>query len=826
MTTTTRELAVRTNAQAMPSADADLREWIDPAYLRLVQFLSVPAAPGQPAEGLLILAHLCRRAIQPNLFPAHEVPHVARLTFRGIVGLCANSAEQLFGPWPCSRETTLKWLILLEAVTVIYRYRSKGETVVVLPLGQRPSLDLSRLIGQIEAFEKQYSNKKTRALLKRSRARLTQGLAQLDDSGTGAQLLDRPAPLQMQQQLVEQLTRQGLTPTRCAHIAHWFTLGSAAAHAATQFRGEEAVSVPPAQEPGHTGDSSHTRAGRFLAHTGDSPENGGSTMITSTEVEGDSRKVESPGASGIAPISALSAAGDARAQASLEAGRKAVGAVESPGEGDSGRQSNLESFSFLVITSKGSRFDSEEALLAEAERYVRLLDGPLQPNSKWVRGVVHGYRNCLEQEPLIACISLINTLLRLYCPLQGKEDHLRSPRKWFHTSMRKYTDAQDPMPLTDDIRSFVESPYSYEEIAGALSGWFDRNHAMLWRRPCVEDLVAVGLLPEVPLEPAPDSPPYPSPDAPWGEEACLALFDYYRGQPLLEPGLAKHAAQAVPALIGRGEAHWHRFGRFEVESVLIAWLEGDTELRAGLASKGEGDAFPDVWVLAGAMEEAWAIVRRQLLDSGQYVELDDGELLSCDEYAALNARAVAAREEEERRDAYEHSLTYFLHLLQEEVSAYKDAAPATSDAEPEGRSPAKPAREGGEEDAEWSDPVSALEWARPLRNALPRDLYGLEIRMTAQWHCVLVVWALEDPEEDTLTLFNSGQVVQLMEGLQEIAGERAQAAGSVEGERDQAAAVPPSQETPEREQSGRPQAGSHDEASGSQHRPTAWGPDG
>jgi hypothetical protein len=817
MTTTTRELAVQTSAQAMPSVDTELREWIDPAYLRLVQFLSVPAAPGQPAEGLLILAHLCRRAIQPNLFPTHEVPHVARLTFRGIVGLCASSAEQLFGPWPCSRETTLKWLILLEAVTVIYRYRSKGETVVVLPLGSRPALDLSRLVGQIEAYEQRYSNKKTRALLKRSRERLTQGLAQLDDSGTSEQLLDRPAPLQMQQQLISQLTRQGLTPTRCAHIAHWFTLGSAAAHATTQLHGEEAASVPPAQEMDHAGDSSRTRAGRFLAHTGDSQGNGESTMTTSIRVEGDSTLRESPGATGIATRSAASVADEARAQTSREAARRVVSAVESPGAGDSRRQSNLESFSFLVITSRGSRFDSEEALLAEAERYVRLLDGPLQPNSKWTKGVVNGYRNCLEQNPLIACISLINTLLRLYCPLQGKEDHLRSPRKWFHTSMRKYGDAQDPMPLTEDIRSFVESPYSYEEIAEALSGWFDRNHAMLWRRPCVEDLVAVGLLPEVQLEPAPDSPPpYPPPEAPWGDETCLALFDYYRGQPLA-PELASHAAQAVPALIGRGEEHWRRFGRFEVESVLLAWLEGDPEVRARLASGGAGDAFPDVWVLAGAMEEAWAIVRRQLLTSGQYVELDDGELLSCDEYAELYARAVAAREEEERRDAYEHSLTYYLHLLQEEVSAYKDATASPSDAEPE--------VESGEEGAEWSDPVSALEWARPLRQALPRDLYGLEIRMTAQWHCVLVVWSLENPEDDTLTLSNSGQVVQLMEGLQEIAREQTQAPDKEEGEQDQTAILA-ADETGVRDQSGRAQAGTSVEGSSPHHHHTEWGPDG
>lgn len=823
MTTTTRELAVRADSLGAQSAEAFVSEWIDPAYLRLVQFLSVPAAPGQQAEGLLVLAHLCRRAIQPNLFPSTEVPHVARLTFRGIVGLCASSAEKLFGPWPCSRETTLKWLILLEAVTVIYRYRSKGETVVLLPLGQRPTLDLSRLVLQIEAFEEKYSNKKTRALLKRSRERLILCSAQLGE--TGEQLLDRPAPLKMQQQLLSQLTQEGLAPTRCAHIAHWFTLGSAAAPAMTQLRSEEAAlpSVPGRSTVSQTAD-----AGRILTITGDSHGNGGSTMSTSAKVLGDSTTSESPSTAGIATQHAEPRAGDSDAQASREAARRVVNAGDSIAQGDSRRQSNLESLSLLVITFRGSRFESEEALLEEAERYVRLLDGPLPPKSKWTKGVVNGYRNCIEQDPLLASISLVNTLLRLHCPLAGKEDQLRIPRKWFHTSLNKYADALDPMPLTEDIRSFVESPYSYEEIAQALAAWFDLNHASIWRRPCVGDLVAAGLLEEVLVEPGLDGepPPYPSPEALWGPETCLALFDYYRGQPLA-PDLAGRAAQAVAALGGgsEGGVRWCRFERFEVESVLVAWLEGDPELRALLQSTGAGDALPDVWMIAEAMEEAWAIVRQHLLATGQYVELDDGALLSCDEYAALYERVVFAREEEDQRDAYEHSLTYYLRLLQEEISAYKDAPTHPPTPEPEGSETAQQEREGGEAVAEWSDPISALEWARPLRKALPFDLYGLEIRMTAQWHCVLVVWALEKPEDDTLTLYNSGQVVQLIEGLQESAREGAETLVEVEGEQDHAA-MPASDETQARDQTALTQGASRVEVSPQQHHPGEWEPDG
>jgi len=817
MTTITRTLTCPADLADPRGAEAFVREWIDPAYLRLVQFLSAPAAGGQPAEGLFILAHLCRRAIQPNLFPSTEVPHVARLTFRGIVGLCTGSTEQLYGTWPCGRETTLKWLILLEAVTVIYRYRCKGETVVMLPLGRRLPLDLPMLIPQIEAYERKYSNKKTRALLNRSKERIHLCSAAQSATVEGEGLLDRPAPAVLQQQLLSQLGGEGIDPARCAQIARWFTLGSATEPARSHLRREEAVASSTVSRPAD--------AGRILRAVGDSKGTGGRKGATSASAAGDSTTTESPGRDGIAPHHEAGGRDTSLTQGSGEAGRLHDREGDSNGQGDSMPQSNLESPSLSVITLRGSRFESEEALLEEAERYVRLLDGPLPPKSKWTRGVVTGYKNCIEREPLLSAISLINTLLRLHCPLQGKEDPLRIPRKWFHISFNKYADAQDPMPLTEDIRSFVQSPYSYEEIAQALAAWYDRNHASVWRRPCVDDLVAAGLLEEVLVEPAPveEPPPYPSPEDPWGPESCLALFDYYR-EYLLPPELAERAARAVTALVGGGDGprHWCRFDRFEVESVIVAWLEGDPALRELLQGAGAGDAFPDVWVTADAMEAAWDIVRAQLLATGQYVELDDGALLSCDEFAALYERVVSAREEEHQRDAYEHSLTYYLRLLQEEESAYKDAADQPPAAEPVEHGTAQEEPTGGEERAEWRDPESALQWALPLRKALPFDLYGLEIRMTRQWHCVLVVWSRESPEDDTLTLYNSEQVAQLIEGVQESAREREDQKGEVDATAVPAALSGTQEQTTTRET----HLATACEETPLQHRPTEWGPDG
>src|SRR5690348_5333864 len=64
-----------------------VRAHIDPAYLRLVQLVSSPTRPDLHVEGLRILAHLCRRALQLPL-PLNQVTPVAECEFAGIATLC------------------------------------------------------------------------------------------------------------------------------------------------------------------------------------------------------------------------------------------------------------------------------------------------------------------------------------------------------------------------------------------------------------------------------------------------------------------------------------------------------------------------------------------------------------------------------------------------------------------------------------------------------------------------------------------------------------------------------------------------------------------
>jgi hypothetical protein len=69
-----------------------LKEWLDPAYLRLVELVSSPRCPDLHVEGLRILAHLCRRALQRPL-PFQHVIQVAECEFAGVATLCRGEEE-------------------------------------------------------------------------------------------------------------------------------------------------------------------------------------------------------------------------------------------------------------------------------------------------------------------------------------------------------------------------------------------------------------------------------------------------------------------------------------------------------------------------------------------------------------------------------------------------------------------------------------------------------------------------------------------------------------------------------------------------------------
>ena len=264
-----------------------VKEWIDPAYLRVVQLVSSPTRPLLHVEGLRILAHLCRRAVQRPL-PSKTVTPVAECEFAGIAALCRGEEEERYGKWPYSRETTLKWFVLLEALTVIRRFRRKGQTVIQIPLGPREPLNQAQLLGNLDDYASKYTNSKTAELLRRTKADIERYGVPTCDLEPG-DVLDQQALQAVQRQLVEKLQESGLSRATSRKVALWLTGGPLAQIAKDYLHAVRTATTTPSKAiPLPLGDpalAGGTREQRPAAQQGDfaAPSTAGSGRFSDNE---------------------------------------------------------------------------------------------------------------------------------------------------------------------------------------------------------------------------------------------------------------------------------------------------------------------------------------------------------------------------------------------------------------------------------------------------------------------------------------------------------------------------------------------------------------
>src|SRR5436309_6052296 len=111
-------------------------ERIDAAVLNLVSWL-LPNL-------LHFLALLCRRAQEKQLTLFEEVQSIGVITFHGAKDLCHNPAWQ----WSWGYHATQRYLVILDALTVLSRTRSGGVTQVQIPLGPR-TLDKEAILSNL-----------------------------------------------------------------------------------------------------------------------------------------------------------------------------------------------------------------------------------------------------------------------------------------------------------------------------------------------------------------------------------------------------------------------------------------------------------------------------------------------------------------------------------------------------------------------------------------------------------------------------------------------------------------------------------------------------
>jgi hypothetical protein len=530
-------------------AEELVKAWIDPVILALISLLFSPSPSGEvkgftvQTNGLEFFARLCAEAIQPSLFPASMIEQTATISIQqGVVGLC-----NLPG-WKWKRETTLKLLQLFEVLTILYRRRRRGATVIEIPLGKRARLPTKEeLLNNLDTCKKR--NKKTRRLIVRVKARLERYGIPSYEEANALLGIDRIALDDLHHKLLARLQAEQLSPVLCARImlsfdqdavpiiaAHRQAVLEAVVESSTEYE-RRVQETGSAQDPNPEDKSIVIEAGAmytsFRGGTDDEEEEDtGASQANQKEEKGtlkDKRR------SRCRQKEELSHEDDQRRPE-----RTHIPATSHNMSTDNIAQHVYPEFRTLIINRK-LIYNSEEELQKEAENYSLLIDGDIKGKKR--KGAIEGYKNRIKEDPLRASVCLVNTLLRKHCPLLG-ENLLRNPRQWFHSSYKMYADKADPLQIENDIRSWVESSYSYEQIAQALIQWQELHSEDVWkRRPFVADAEAEGLLASPADAPREDgqetssqgeadallSPVYPPGDMPWTEEACVALFSYYAG---------------------------------------------------------------------------------------------------------------------------------------------------------------------------------------------------------------------------------------------------------------------------------------------------------
>jgi hypothetical protein len=130
------------------------------------------------------------------------------------------------------------------------------------------------------------------------------------------------------------------------------------------------------------------------------------------------------------------------------------------------------------------------------------------------------------------------------------------------------------------------------------------------------------------------APAYPPPDAPESPELILALFDWLRGYPLPDKLLARAQDAATLLLYGDESRGQPGYSRFQIEQTALYLRDHDPAWQANYATWCATTGIPEIWSVATIIPRKWPIVLRHLLTSGAYVQLDDGTLLSQENYQA------------------------------------------------------------------------------------------------------------------------------------------------------------------------------------------------
>ncbi len=230
-------------------------------------------------------------------------------------------------------------------------------------------------------------------------------------------------------------------------------------------------------------------------------------------------------------------------------------------------------------------------------------------------------------------------------------------------------------------------------------------------------------------------PPYPSVEQPDSPQLILAFFDWLRGYPLPAELLPRAKAAAQTLFYGNEQTQQPGYSRFQVEQTALYLRDHDPVWKQNYHEWCSRTGIPDVWLVAKHIGSKWPLALRRLLESGDYLQMEDGSLWSKEEYQAYLQREQEVWQQQQQEG--EDTSPLISWDTPREQPTNSDPTPSTM-TQQENYLPTP-------DPAGWQELPLAQPQANRLRRAFPA-YYHVELQPTEneRWAIMIINDCLED----------------------------------------------------------------------------------
>ncbi len=271
-------------------------------------------------------------------------------------------------------------------------------------------------------------------------------------------------------------------------------------------------------------------------------------------------------------------------------------------------------------------------------------------------------------------------------------------------------------------------------------------------------------------------------EAPKSPETVLAFFDQLRGYSLTDGSLKLAQEKAYELCYGNEEIQRPGYSFLAIMLTAVYLLKHDPKWQENFEKYCGRTGIPEVWSVNKWIGAKWPLAKRRCLNIGEYIELDDGTLLSQAQYQVL-----MKREREEWRTEQERWRDSTLQSQESSVEPDEsDVVVITTSSETEMLVPALASSEqelevvDGGKPIGWTSATIAGWHAKRLSWSLP-PYFVVEVQpIDEQVHFGIVIKnaCLEDDTE--ITLLCNKEVCTFLEVIREERTREGQESGWIE----------------------------------------------